>query len=128
MIVKRNRSAGRTLQDVIATLPASERRAIAARTDELVTEELDLQALRKTRKLTQSDVANALEKRQDEVCRIEQREDMLLSTLTAYVRSLGGELELVARFKDRAPVRLKTWSPAEPSHRRVGASRNARRN
>jgi hypothetical protein len=31
-----------------------------------------------------------------------------LSTLRSYVRSMGGELELVARFPNREPVRIKT--------------------
>ena len=33
---------------------------------------------------------------------------MLLSTLHAYINSLGGELELVCTFKDREPVRITT--------------------
>lgn len=33
---------------------------------------------------------------------------MLLSTLQEYVRAMGGELDLVARFPDRQPVRIKT--------------------
>ena len=57
--------------------------------------------------MTQTDVASALGKRQDEVSRIEQRGDLLLSTLNDYVRSLGGELELVCTFKDRNPVRIR---------------------
>jgi hypothetical protein len=33
---------------------------------------------------------------------------MLLSTLRGYVEAMGGELDLVATFPDRPPVRLKT--------------------
>ena len=53
-------------------------------------------------------MAATLGKGQDEVSRIEQREDLLLSTLQGYVRSLGGELELVCTFKGRDPVRIKS--------------------
>lgn len=99
---------GRTLKQVMAGLPKKRRRAIEARTAALVAEELSLRDLRKALELTQTEVAAGLGKGQDEVSRIEQRGDLLLSTLQRYVESLGGELELVATFKNRAPVRIKS--------------------
>lgn len=99
---------GRTLREIKAGLPRSRRRAIERRTTELIADELSLRDLRKALQLTQVEVADALGKRQNEVSRIEQREDLLLSTLREYVRSLGGELELVCTFKDREPVRIKS--------------------
>lgn len=98
---------GRTLREIKAGLPRKRRHAIEKRTAELVAEEMSLRDLRRALQLTQTELAEALGKRQDEVSRIEQRGDLLLSTLDAYVRSLGGELELVCRFKDREPVRIK---------------------
>ena len=97
----------RTLDQVLADLPASRRRAVRKRANRLIAEELSLQELRRALQMTQTDVASALGKRQDEVSRIEQRGDLLLSTLNDYVRSLGGELELVCTFKDRNPVRIR---------------------
>ena len=44
--------------------------------------------------------------KQPNVAKLEQRSDMLLSTLRAYVAAMGGELELVARFEGRNAVRL----------------------
>ena len=88
-------------------MPKARRRAVEKRADELIAEELSLRDLRKALQLTQTDVAASLGKGQDEVSRIEQREDLLLSTLQGYVRSLGGELELVCTFKNRNPVRIK---------------------
>ena len=99
---------GRTLKQVMADLPKGRRRTIEARTKALVAEELSLRDLRKALELTQTEVAAGLGKGQDEVSRIEQRGDLLLSTLHRYVESLGGELELVATFKNRAPVRIKS--------------------
>jgi hypothetical protein len=98
---------GRTLNEVINGLPRRRRRAIERRAGDLIAEELSLRDLRKALQLTQTDVAATLGKGQDEVSRIEQRQDLLLSTLHGYVRSLGGELELVCTFKDRNPVRIK---------------------
>lgn len=99
---------GRTLNEVIKGLPKGRRRAIERRAGDLIAEELSLRDLRKALQLTQTDVAATLGKGQDEVSRIEQRQDLLLSTLHGYVRSLGGELELVCTFKDRNPVRIKS--------------------
>jgi hypothetical protein len=101
---------GRTLNEVMVGLPKARRRAVEKRADELIAEELSLRDLRKALQLTQTDVAATLGKGQDEVSRIEQREDLLLSTLQGYVRSLGGELELVCTFKGRDPVRIKSGS------------------
>ena len=122
---------GRTLEDMMETLTPAQRRAVEARSRELIAEELSLRDLRKAMKLTQTDLARRLKKGQDEVSRIEQREDLLVSTLNGYVQSLGGELELVARFKDRPPVKLKgtafTQSSAEAKvgHKLGGRQRKA---
>lgn len=73
-----------------------------------VPEALTLRQLRHALRVTQTELARRLKKGQEVVSRVEQRHDMLLSTLRAYVSSLGGELELVCRFGNRAAVRLKT--------------------
>jgi transcriptional regulator with XRE-family HTH domain len=99
---------GRTIDEMKATLTPAQRRAVEKRARELIAEELSLRDLRRAMNLTQTDLAQRLKKGQDEVSRIEQRKDLLISTLQGYVRSLGGELEIVARFKDRPPVRLKS--------------------
>ena len=97
-----------SLRRVVDGLPEGERKAIARRARELVAEELSLQELRKAMVVTQVQVAKSLGKRQDEISRIEQRGDLLLSTLRDYVRSLGGELELLCTFKNRRSVRIRT--------------------
>ena len=99
---------GRTLDEMIATLPAAQRRAVATRAEALIDEELSLRDLRKALQLTQSDVARRLKKGQDAVSRIEQRDDLLLSTLQSYVAAMNGELEVICRFKDRPAIRLVT--------------------
>jgi DNA-binding XRE family transcriptional regulator len=100
-------SMARTLDKVIAGLPAAQRRAVNKRASELIAEELTLRELRKALGLTQVEVARGLGKGQHEISRIEQRGDMLLSTLSSFVGALGGELEFVCRFKGRPPVRLR---------------------
>ncbi len=56
---------------------------------------------------TQVDIAKTLKVGQHTVSRYEQRTDMLLSTLQDYVQAMGGELDLIARFPNRQPVKIK---------------------
>lgn len=90
----------RKLDEVIAALPKGRQERVKARALELVT----LKELRQAAQQTQEQVAAALGVRQDTVSRMEQRSDMLLSTMRHYVESMGGQLELVARFPNRPPV------------------------
>lgn len=62
--------------------------------------EMRLQELRKSRKMTQVEVARAMSVEQAAVSKLERRDDMYLSTLRDYIRALGGELKLVASFPD----------------------------
>lgn len=105
---------GPTLDDMIADLPAAQRAAVDRRTEELISEELTLRELRKALRLTQQDVARRLSKGQEVVSRLEQREDLLLSTLRDYLRSLGGELELTCRFNRRTAVRINLRAASKP--------------
>ena len=51
---------------------------------------------------------------QDGVSRLEQRADLLLSTLRGYVEALGGSLSIVAEFPDRDPVILSGIAERDP--------------
>lgn len=121
--MKDSKNLGPTLDEVVAGLTPSNRRAVLARAAELIAEERSLRELRKALNLTQVDVAKRLGKGQEAVSRIEQREDLLLSTLSAYVASLGGELELICRFKNRAPVRISTGRLIPPKANRTSRRR-----
>ena len=68
--------------------------------------EMNLGAVRELVGKTQVEVADAMGSTQSEISRSERREDHLVSTLRQYVRALGGELELTARFGDKS-VRLR---------------------
>ena len=68
--------------------------------------ELNLQALRQQLGVTQAGLSAASGFTQGEISRIEQREDHMVSTLRRLVRSLGGELEIHARFPDGRDIRL----------------------
>jgi len=89
--------------------PAAQARA-AARAESMLVE-MQLQALRKSRKATQSEVAKAMHVEQAAVSKLERREDMYISTLREYVKALGGELKLVASFPD-AEIQVHPFEPA----------------
>lgn len=111
----------RTLEDKIAALPAARRKAIAARTAELVAEEMTLRDMRKALGRTQVAVAKKLRVGQDAISRVEKRTDMLMSTLNDYVESLGGRLVMTAEFKGRRPVRIKALGDLSPVPKRLSA-------
>ena len=95
-----------SLDDMMAGLDPARRRKIEDGAAELIAEEMTLRELRKARQLTQVSVARELGVSQDAVSRLEQRSDLLLSTLRKTVEAMGGSLSLIARFPDRPPVEL----------------------
>lgn len=89
-----------SLDEIMASMPEERRKRIEARAAELVT----LYELRKAVQKTQKQMAETLGVRQDSISRMENRSDMLLSTLRRYVEGMGGTLELVAQFPGRPPM------------------------
>ncbi len=60
-----------------------------------------LHEVREARRLTQTELAAALDVTQANISRIERQDDLYLSTLEEYVAALGGRLELHAVFPDQ---------------------------
>lgn len=98
-----------TLRSVLASLPQERQAAIAKQTELLIAEEMTLRDLRKAREYSQHAVSERLHVNQSEVSKIEKRTDMYLSTLRDYIESLGGELDIIAKFPDRPPVRISQF-------------------
>jgi len=94
------------LERIRKELSPARRKKIDARAAQLIAEELTLQELRKAHHKTQTEVAKELGMTQDQVSRLEQRSDVLLSTLRKYVEGMGGRLSLIAEFADHDPIRL----------------------
>ena len=120
---------GRTLEQVLAKLPAERRAKIEARVATIIADEKSLHDLRKAMNKTQIAMARKLKVGQDSISRLEHRTDMLLSTLGDYVQALGGQLHLVVEFPDRPPVRLPelgTIAGREASPRRSRIALSAR--
>src|SRR6266581_509518 len=97
---------GKNIDDVIKGLSPARRKKVESRAAELIAEEMSRQELRRAREQTQVQVAKILGITQDSVSRLEQRSDLLLSTLRSYIAALGGRLSLIAEFPDQDPVSL----------------------
>ena len=119
-------ASNRRLDQVIAALPAAERAKIDARARELIAEEMSLQRLRKAIGKTQTAVAKRLKVGQDAVSKIETRSDMHVSTLRDFINAMGGELELIAQFPDRPPVRLEALGTAALRRKKLRPVRTAK--
>jgi len=98
---------------LVQDLPAQRRKRIDAHTQALITEYELLKALRQDRNFSQAQLAELMGIRQASVSKIENQDDMRLSTLRKYVEALGGELEIRVRFQEQ-DVRL------DPSLHRSG--------
>ena len=71
--------------------------------------EMPLNELRQARALSQVKLAETLHVNQAAVSKIERRTDMYISTLRAYIRAMGGDLEIVAKFPD-GEVKIANFS------------------
>ncbi|MBV9575859.1 MAG: helix-turn-helix transcriptional regulator [Gammaproteobacteria bacterium] len=75
---------------------------------------MTLRDLRKALALTQADISSKLHMNQEAISRLERRSDLLLSTLISYIRAIGGELNLTAKFPNRPPVKLSGFEDIQP--------------
>ena len=106
----------RNVNEIIKKLSPAQRRKVEARAAHLMAEEMTRRELRRARKRTQVEVAKALHINQDSVSRLEQRTDLLISTLRGYVEAMGGSLSLVAQFPDSGPVILSGIAEEKEFH------------
>jgi hypothetical protein len=94
------------IEQIIQKLPARRRKKIEARAHMLIAEEMTRQQLRQALRRTQVEIAHELGINQDSVSRLEQRADILISTLRGYIEAMGGRLSIIAEFPNHVPVRL----------------------
>jgi len=98
---------GRTLDEVMAALPAAQRAEIEARTNVLLAEVETYKAVRRVAAKARVAAARALKLPAGSSHRLPREADAYLSTLRGYVEALGGRLDLVVHFPERAPVRIE---------------------
>src|SRR5277367_472004 len=61
---------------------------------------MDLDELRQARDMTQVHLAKILRVNQAAVSKLERRADMYVSTLQDFIKAMGGELTITARFPE----------------------------
>src|SRR5450432_2329343 len=96
----------KTLDHKFNELCPARRKKVDARAAELIAEEMSLRELRRAHRLTQKCMAEKLGIGQEGISRLEQRSDLLISTLRSYIKAMGGSLSIVAEFPDRQPIVL----------------------
>ncbi len=116
----------RTLKDKLLAIDPARRAGVEAEADRLHTEYLTLQELRKAKEMTQVQLAETLGIQQATVAKYERQSDLLLSTLTGYVRAMGGNLKLMVEFPGKAPVALEGLGDTEEPRRRRRAAQEER--
>ena len=109
-----------TLEEKLNQIGATRRRKVEARAAELVAEELSLREIRRAQRLTQKHMAAKLGIGQEGISRLEQRSDLLVSTLRGYIEAMGGTLSIVAEFPDRRPVVLAGLASLESRSAKSG--------
>ncbi len=62
--------------------------------------EMPLHELRRALELTQRDLARLLNVNQPAVSKIEQRNDVYISSLRSYIEAAGGKLKIIAEFPE----------------------------
>jgi hypothetical protein len=117
---------GKTYEELMAELSPKRRERVEARAAELIAEEKSLRDLRQAHQLTQQSMAKKLGVRQHSISRLEQRSDMLLSTLSGYIGKMGGELVLIANFPDSDPVRIMGFGQISTQMDKRSTSRTPR--
>ncbi len=75
-------------------------------------QEIMLTELRHVLDISQEELGELLNKKQAAISRLERRSDMHVSTLRAFVKALGGKLEIIARFPD-ASYHIKQFEQDE---------------
>ena len=86
----------KTLQEKMSPTLRERSRALAAK----YRSEMALDELREAREMTQVHLAKVLGVNQAAVSKMERRTDMYISTLQDFVKAMGGELKITARFPE----------------------------
>ena len=109
----------RSFSELTKVLSPEWRECIQQRKEQL-RQEMTLAELRRAFSLTQDTLARTLKVKQAEISKIENRADMLMSTLRNFVQAMGGDLEVRAVFPGRA-IEISNFSSlaSKPSKHRL---------
>ena len=103
---------GIPFRKLLASLPREQQEAIRIRSQEFIEQELTLRDLRKAIGQTHAAMSAKLGVKRENVSRVEQRTDVMLSMLNGYLGAMGGRLKLVVEFDGRPPVIIRGFGLA----------------
>lgn len=89
----------RYFRDVIAELPPKEQLAIQNEATEIILS-IQLDQMRKARRVSQKSLAEALRVSQPAVAKMEKEKDMKISTLRRIAEGMGGTLKIQVEFPE----------------------------
>lgn len=98
--------------EILARFTPEQRAEIETLSARWIAEEHNLRDVRESLCQSQAQVAKVLGVEQAAVSRLERRADMYVSTLRKLIEAMGGELEVIARFPGRPPVRVVQFGGA----------------
>lgn len=107
---------GRTMNEVMASLPKERQERIRARAAELSREIEGLKALRQLADRSQEQIAQSLGIKQPSVLKIERQTDLYLSTLRRFIEAAGGKLELRVELPGTGPFTLTGVGEIDAKH------------
>ncbi len=106
-------TTARPISELYEEFTEEERQEIEQGAQILLMEYELISKLRKDRDLTQKELADIMEIRQSVISKIEHQDDILVKTLERYIKALGGELEIRAKFPD-SEVALTQFTHTAP--------------
>jgi transcriptional regulator with XRE-family HTH domain len=89
----------KSFKSLIKSMPEERQAKIKAGAEELMSA-MPLYELRQARLLSQEQLAQLLNIRQPNISKLEKRTDMYISTLRSFIKAMGGELDIIARFPE----------------------------
>ena len=89
------------LQKFWDSLPENEKEEIKRESEALKTEYNSLQEIRKELELSQQDVANSMGVKQVSISKLENRDDIKISTLREYLEAMGAKVKIIVEIKDK---------------------------
>jgi len=106
-------------KELRAKMPRERQKAASRRAEQMLSE-MPLYELRQALELSQETLASTLKMKQPGISKLEKRVDIFVSTLRNYIRAMGGELDIIARFPD-GDVRINQFDDiaAKPSKKKT---------
>lgn len=103
---------GKRLQKFWDSLPEDQKEEIKRESEALKTEYNSLQEIRKELELSQQDVADSLGVKQESISKLENRDDIKISTLKEYLGAMGAKMKIVVEFNDKE-IQLNSFTQTD---------------